>query len=53
MAPFVAKAQFFQEEKRKWKKKHDQVAEKEILLHKMERTLIFKEKMHQQAKKRV
>lgn len=26
--------------------------EKEILMHKMEKTLIFKEKMHQEAKKR-
>lgn len=52
MSPYIAKADFLEDEKRKWKKKNDQLMEKEILLHKMEKTLIFKEKMHQEAKKR-
>lgn len=34
------------------KRKQEQLNEKEILLHKMERAFIFKEKMHQEAKRR-
>lgn len=52
MAPYVSKAEFFDEEKRRWRKKNDQLMEKELILHKMERAFIFKEKMHQEAKKR-
>ena len=52
MAPYISKAEYFDEEKKKWKKKNDQLMEKEGILHKMEKALIFKEKMHQEAKKR-
>ena len=52
VAPYVAKAEYFEDEKKKLKKKSDQNIDKEITLHKIERNLIFKEKMIQEAKKR-
>ena len=52
VAPYVAKAEYFEDEKKKLKKKSDQNMDKEIMLHKIERNLIFKEKMIQEAKKR-